>query len=184
MGENIGSFFNEAWQPLLAIVTAVGAVVGYVKTHRRELSWKRTEFICEQLHTLDTDPKLVEMLTILEDRHPQIKVEEIYEEGSRLYQAERDAYQQEMDRFLNFIWCLCFAYLELKTLTDRNILCVGRYLDIINGHPSLRRYCFGHGYSAIIKAAERVRRPRLSVTTVAERLLLRQSEVGEAGDGE
>ena len=179
MFENVGSFFSEAWQPLLAVVTAVGAVVGYVKTHRRELSWKRTEFICEQLRLLDTDEKLFEMLTILEGRHPRVTVDEIYDAGGSLYDAERDAYQQDMDGFLNFIWCLCFAYLELRTLTDRNILCVGRYLDIINGTPLLRDYCLNHGYSAIIVAAEKVRRPRLTLNAVAERLRLRAARVGE-----
>jgi hypothetical protein len=184
MSESIGSFFNDAWQPLLAVATAAGAVFGYVKTHRRELSWKRTEFICAQLRALDTDPKLFEMLTILEGRHQRVTLDELYDEGGRLYDAERQAYQQDMDSFLNFIWCLCFAYLELRSLTDRNILCVGRYLDIINGHGRMREYCLGHGYSAIIKAARRVRRDRLSVAVVAERLLLPESEVGETAGRE
>jgi hypothetical protein len=178
MGETIGSLFNAAWQPLLAVATAFGAVVGYVKTHRRELSWKRTEFICSQLRTLDTDPKLYEMLTILEGRHPEISVYEIYDPGSGLDEARRHAYQQEMDSFLNFIWCLCFAYLELRTLTDRNILCVGRYLDIVNGNPLLRDYCLTHGYTAIVEAAERVRRPRLTLNRVAERLRLHARPAG------
>ena len=173
MGETIGSLFGEAWQPLLAIVTAVGAVVSYIKTHRRELSWKRTEFICSQLRTLDTDPKLYEMLTILEGRHPEVSVYGIYDPDSGLDDAKRKAYQQEMDSFLNFIWCLCFAYLELRTLTDRNILCVGRYLDIINRNPLLRDYCLNNGYTAIVAAAERVRRPRLTLNRMTERLRLR-----------
>jgi hypothetical protein len=178
MFDNVGSFFNEAWQPLLGIATAVGAVVGYLKTHRRELSWKRTEFICSQLRTLDTDPKLHEMLTILEDRHPEVSVYEIYDPEGGLDEAKRKAYQQEMDSFLNFIWCLCFAYLELRTLTDRNILCVGRYLDIISGNPLLRDYCLTHGYTAIVSAAERVRGLRLTLNREAEMLRLQAKAAG------
>ena len=179
MSESIVSFLSGAWQPLLAIVPVSWAVISYLKTHRRELSWKRTEFICSQLRTLDTDPKLLEMLTVLEDRHPDVNVCDIYVGGGRLDKAGQKARQQEMDRFLNFIWCLCFAYLDLRTLTDRNILCVGRYLDIINRDPLLREYCLTNGYSAIIEAAEKVRRPRLTMNRAVERLRLSAQPAGE-----
>ena len=173
MGESIVSFLSGAWQPLLTVATAAGAVVGYVKTHRRELSWKRTEFICEQLRMLDTDPKLFLMLTVLEGRHPDVTVRDIYSGDGRLDAAGRNVWRQDMDRFLNFIWCLCFAYLELRTLTDRNILCVGRYLDLINGDEQLREYCLTHGYTAVVEAGERVRRPRFKLRGAAGRLRLR-----------
>ncbi len=142
------------WELILAIATAVGAVAGYFITHRRELSWKRTEFVCSQLKYLSDDPNLFKMLELLEGRHPEVSIDEIYDAGSRLDSKMRAKYQHEFDRFLNFIWCLCFAYLNLKTLTSREIVCVGRYLYLIKKHPALVAYCNDHGYTRIITVAD------------------------------
>lgn len=156
MTESINAFLRDGWQPTLALITAIGATIGYFITHRRELSWKRTEFISSQLKYLGDDPKLFEMLKILEKRHPTISIDGIYGNEKPLNSEARAEYQHEFDRFLNYIWCLCFAYLNLKTLTNREIVCIGRYLSLIIQHPSLVTYCEDHGYRRIIIVAEKL----------------------------
>jgi hypothetical protein len=154
MIENINALFD--WQLAFAIITAAGAVVGYFITHRRELSWKRTEFICSQLKYLGDDPHLFRMLEILEGRHSDVSINDIYGGRRGLDDKKRKEYQHEFDRFLNYIWCLCFAYLDLKTLTKREIICVGRYIKLIARSSSLVTYCEGHGYERIITVAGRL----------------------------
>ena len=157
MCENMGAFFRDYWP----ILTAAGAVAGYFITHWRELSWKRTEFICAQLKELGDDPAFFEILKILEKRHATLTIEKIFNDGSDLAEAERNECRQEFDRFLNYIWCLCFAYLNLGTLTTREIVCIGRYLKLITEDPLLVSYCEGHGYTRIITVARRLKEESL-----------------------
>ena len=95
------------------------------------------------------------MVKILEDRHPTITVGRLYDAGSGLETTERKAYQQKFDLLLNFLWRLCFAHLVLKTLSKREIVCVGWYLRRIAQHPSLVDYCNSHGYNDIVTVIER-----------------------------
>ena len=111
------TFLKENWQLVLTLATAIGAVVGYILTRQYEMAWKRTEFICAQLQYLDNDPDLIEMVKILEGRHPSITIRQIYDSDSSLDEVERKNYQQRFDRFLNFLWQSCFAHLNLKTLS-------------------------------------------------------------------
>ena len=108
-GSNILTFIKENWQPILGFATAIGTVIGYFLTRWNELAWKRTEFLCSQAHYLDNDPVLVETIKILEERHPTLKVNDIFDSESTLDEEKRKDYRQRFDKLLNFLWRLCLC---------------------------------------------------------------------------
>lgn len=122
MGEsNILTYIKDNWQPILAFAAAIGTVIGYFLTRWNELAWKRTEFLCSQAHYLDNDPELVEMIKIIEERHPTLTVNDIFDSESPLDEEKRKNYKQRFDKFFNFLWRLCYAYLEVKTLSRKEV---------------------------------------------------------------
>lgn len=54
-------------------------VISHVMTRRRELAWRRTEFLFKQAEYLEDDAVLVEMLMILENRHAHIRIEDLFD---------------------------------------------------------------------------------------------------------
>ena len=154
--ENMGMLLKENSQLILAVITAIGAIGGYMMTRRDALSWRRTEFICAQLRYLGADSDLTEMLKILEGRHPLVTISQVFDVNSVLNKEEQNNYQQRFDKFLDFLWVFCFAYLNLKTLSDREIASIGRYLWQTVQYPVLVEYCKDHGYGRVITVASRL----------------------------
>jgi hypothetical protein len=154
--QSVGIFLKTNWQPILALATAIGAVLGYILTRKYELAWKRTEFVCAKLQYLDGDPDLLEMLKILEDRHPTVTINQIFSSNSKLNGVEQKDYQQRFDRLLDFLWQLCFAYLNLKTLSKHEIVVIGWHLNRVVQYPSLVNYCENHGFGRIITVAKKL----------------------------
>jgi hypothetical protein len=97
------------WQLVVASGLAVFTILSYVLTRRRELAWRRTEFLCAQSHYLDNDPVLVETVTILEGRHANITLCQVFDNDSGIDEATQRQYLQKMDKLLNLLWLLCYA---------------------------------------------------------------------------
>lgn len=156
-GSNILTFIKENWQPILGFATAIGTVIGYFLTRWNELAWKRTEFLCSQAHYLDNDPVLVETIKILEERHPTLKVNDIFDSESTLDEEKRKDYRQRFDKLLNFLWRLCYAYLEVKTLSRKEVEGFGWYFWRISRIPSLVDYCENNGFEDINVVTKKLR---------------------------
>src|SRR6266436_6349979 len=103
----------------IAAVAIIVSVISYGLTRRRELAWKRTEFLSNQAKYLEADPSLVEAITILEDRHATVTVERLFGDESDLDESMRGAYRQMFDKLLGFLWRLCYAYRTMKTLSSK-----------------------------------------------------------------
>jgi hypothetical protein len=137
-------------QLVVASVVAAFSMVTYVLTRRRELAWKRTEFLFAQAHYFENDPVLVEMVTILEGRHRALTVDQIFDPASELNASTRQEYLQKCDKLLDFLWRLCFACLETKTLSLKEIEAFGWYFWRISENPLLFDYCDNYGFEEII----------------------------------
>ena len=119
-------------------------------TRRRELAWKRTEFLFAQAHYFDNDPVLVEIVTILEGRHVTLTVDQIFDPASGLDASTRKEYLQKFDKLLDFLWRLCFACLETKTLSLKEIEAFGWYFWRISESQLLFDYCDNYGFEEIL----------------------------------
>src|ERR1043165_2899693 len=140
------------WQLLISILISGGAVAfsifSYTLTRRSELAWKRTEFLCTQAQYLDTDSVLVEAVKILEGRHADITISRIFDEDD-FDRVKKNEYLQKMDKLLNFLWRLCYAYLETKTISPKEVEGFGWYFWRIAQFPSLVKYCEENGFEEI-----------------------------------
>jgi hypothetical protein len=137
-----------SWDVLIASVTVIFSVISYVLSRRRELAWKRTEFLCSQSQYLDDDPVLVEVVTILEGRHPTITATDIFD-GKSVDPGKQREYQQKFDKLLNFLWRICYAYETLRTISDTEVEGFGAYFWRISKIPVVVDYCEHNGFAEI-----------------------------------
>jgi hypothetical protein len=145
------------WQLLIAAVLAIFTVVSYVLTRRRELAWRRTEFLCKEAEYLENDPVLIEMVTILEGRHAELTATAIFGTGNEIDTIKRNEYQQKFDKLLGMLWRHCYAYLETKTISRKELEGFGWYLWKVSQNPALVKYCETQGFDEIIAAIGKLR---------------------------
>ncbi len=79
------------------------SVIAYTLTRRREPAWKRTEFMAAQAQHLDNDRELIEVVTILENRHPVVTLSMIFDEDSDFDKQKRTEYKQKCDKLFSFL---------------------------------------------------------------------------------
>jgi hypothetical protein len=137
------------WNLLIASVAVIFSIISYLLTRHKELAWKRTEFLCGQAQYLDTDPDLVDVLRILEDRHPSMTVAQIFDDDSQLDDEKRGEYRQKFDKLLNLLWRLCYAYMEVRTLSEKEVEGFGWYFWRVSNFPTLVEYCENNGFEDI-----------------------------------
>jgi hypothetical protein len=137
-------------QLIVATVAAIFSICAYLLTRRRELAWKRTEFLFAQYQYFENDRELLETTTILEERHSTITVDQVFSLDSMLDDAKRKEYAQKFDKLLNFLWRLCYARLETKTLSLKEVEAFGWYLWRISESEVLREYCENNGFDEIV----------------------------------
>src|SRR5215831_8609008 len=133
----------------ITVVLALFTIGSYFLTRRRELAWRRTEFLCRQSEYLDSDPVLLETITILENRHPELTISAIFApeaETTALDSRTRQQYLQKFDKLLNLLWRLCYAFLETKTISIKELDGFGWYLWKISKNPALVAYCEENGF--------------------------------------
>jgi hypothetical protein len=137
------------WALLIGLVTVIISVVTYALTRQRELAWKRTEFIVTQAQYFDNDEDLLEVVRILEDRHPVVTLSMIFDESSEFDPQKRTDYKQKCDKMFNFLWRLCYAYDQVKTLSRQEVEGFGWYFWRISKFPAVVAYLEDNGYEDI-----------------------------------
>ena len=91
------------WNVLIASGAIIFSVISYVLSRRRELAWRRTEFLCAQAQYFDNDEVLLEVSTILEGRHPAVTVAKIFDADSQFDPEKRLEYKQKFDKMFSFL---------------------------------------------------------------------------------
>ena len=95
--QDILCFILSQWKLFAALCTAIWAVWVFILTRRRELAWKRTEFLFKQGELLDKDSDMVEISKILEGRHQTITVDDIFASSSKLNKDIINDFRQKFD---------------------------------------------------------------------------------------
>lgn len=137
------------WTLIIAALTVLITVVTYALTRRRELAWKRTEFIVTQAQYFDNDKDLLEVVKILEDRHPVVTLTQIFDEATEFDPEKRTEYKQKCDKMFNFLWRICYAYDQVKTLSRKEVEGFGWYFWRISKFPAVVAYLENNGYEDI-----------------------------------
>lgn len=149
----MASFFIENWKIIFGLVAGIWTVIQFLTSRRRDLAWRRTEFIISQSVYLDTDPEMRECTLILYGKHPTLRVSDflrMWEQGPD--EADDSQIILKFEKYLNFLWRIAYAHLVLKTITRIDLVAFGAYFHAINQHSELKEYCLGP-YTEIVMAA-------------------------------
>ncbi len=150
------NFIFENWDKLLGFIIAIGGGFKYFDARRRELAWKRTEFLFAQAAFLDTDKDMGEVVQIIEGRHARIAIESLFKpNGDADTDSQGDTWQN-IDKLLNLLDRIAYSVLKLKTLDIDEARNFGWYLEKIGNNALMRGYCEKNGYPDIVKLAEKI----------------------------
>ncbi len=145
------------WNVIIASATVHFSVVAYVATRRRELAWKRTEFMVTQAQYFDNDQDLQEVVMIFEERHPVVTLAMIFEEDSNWDTEKRTEYKQRCDKLFNFLWRFCYAYEQAKTISRKEVEGFAWYFRRISKFPAVVIYCENNGYKSINTVTQKLK---------------------------
>ena len=151
------TFIQTHWQWLSALAIGVFAVWKYFDTRRRELAWRRTEFIFEQARLLDTDEDLADAVSILEGRHETVQLASLYPDQDELDESSYSSLDHhKMDKLLNFLDRLTYATSDAKTLSISEVVNFGWYFKLVAKHPGLKKYCRKNGFADTLALADKM----------------------------
>ena len=152
----MNNFIFENWDKLLAFIVAVGGGYKYFDTRRRELAWKRTEFLFHQAALLDADKDMTEAIQIIEGRHPRITLDALFKPDGEPDTTSQGETWHKLDKLLNLLDRIAYAVLELKTLDIDEARNFGWYLREIAAHALMKTYCETNGYADVIRLSEKI----------------------------
>jgi hypothetical protein len=154
MGTRTLSFLNSNWELIAGLVTLVWAGYSYFAVRRRELAWKRTEFLFAQSQYIDQNEEMKSSLRILEGRDPRAAVDQIFDDAPGLDATARDDYRQQFDTLLGHFDLIAYSVFNAKTLSTNEAKAFGWYLDRIVANRSLVTYCDHSGFKDVIRLAK------------------------------
>ena len=73
----------------------------------------------------------------------------IFDEDGDFDSQKRTEYKQKCDNLFNFLWQLCYAYDQVKTLSRKEVEGFGWYFWRISKFPAVVDYCENNGYEDI-----------------------------------
>ena len=149
-------FIIDNWDKLLGFIVAIGGGYKYFDTRRRELAWKRTEFLFSQAKLLDTDQDMTEAIQIIEGRHSSVTIASLFNpDGVPNTDSQGDTWHK-IDKLLNLLDRIAYSVLELKTLDINEAKNFGWYLRKIEKNTQMKEYCENYGYADVIKLSKKI----------------------------
>ncbi len=151
---------QDVLQWIVANLVAVGGLatlawtlIAYFATRRRELAWKRTEFLFAQAAYFDTDAQISEVVKIIDGRDPAHTVDQLYADGGTLDPKTRLDLLHKFDKLLNLFDRIAYAVLIAKTLSVAETPLLEGYLESAMSHASLVKYCEEGGFHDVVRLA-------------------------------
>ncbi len=106
---------------------------------------------------------LLEAVKIIEGHHPDITISSIFDDNN-LDKIKRNEYLHKINKLLNFLRRLCYAHLETRIISIREIERFGWYFLQIAQSPSVVKYCDEHGFeeiSIVISELEHIKKIKM-----------------------
>jgi hypothetical protein len=133
------------------------SIYSYMLNRRRDIAWKKTEFLYTQGQYLDSDSDLMEAVRIIEGRHPDITMAEIFG-GTEFDEIKKNESLQKIDKLLSFLRRLCYSHLQTRIISLKEIQEFEWYFWRIAQSPSAVKYCHEHGFEEINVVINRLER--------------------------
>jgi hypothetical protein len=135
--------------PLLPVfVTAIF----YIDTRRRDLRWKRTEFLFAQADKLENDPDIQRAIRVLDRRERGVHVVQIF--GPNADTVTFAVYREGFEKLLNFLDRIAYAVRHSKSLTMAEVANFAWYYRNICAHACMRSFCETSGFPDVVPLAK------------------------------
>lgn len=150
----LSDFIAKYWREILALIGAVIGLWKYLDTRKRELDWRKTEFMFQEAKYLDNDPDIIKAVQVLAKEQPNISVDDIF--GEKYDHNIRSNYIIGFEKLFNLLDRLSHTHYSLKTLSKKEIENFGWYLREIQKYPQLLDYCENNGYKDVVKLSKNI----------------------------
>lgn len=143
-------FIAENWDKVLAFCIAGIGIWRYLDSRTRDLRWRRTELLFSQATLLDTNPDISNAVKIIECRHNDISIEDLFDDSGRPANSTHGNEWQQIDMLLNLLDRIAYAVIHLETLTIDEAMNFSWYLTLLERNNNMLRYCEENGFEDIL----------------------------------
>ncbi len=153
-------FLKNNWKQLGGFLIAVFTIWKYFDTRSRELAWRRTEFLINQITYMHSDNDISEILSILDGIHPQYSIDQIFGRYSRLDSSpkEKEKILRKFEKYLDFVHTLGYAALTAKTISLEEVNnTAGWYIQRIGDSKTLMNWCEENGYGLVCELVRKLK---------------------------
>lgn len=106
---------------IIAAIALVFAFWKYIDIRKRELRWKRTEFLFKQAELLDNDPDINLATSVLDGSDTNVKLDDFFDVHGNINHTIDKQYRIGFEKMCNFLDRLAYAYLNTKTIEKRKL---------------------------------------------------------------
>ena len=139
---------------IVSIATGVFAIWKYFTTKRRELQWKKAEFLLLLGQSFDSDNHITEAVNIIEGRSVT-KIEGLLDQDGMPLDPLGNDNLQKLDKLLNFLDRMAYL-LKADVLTMDEARNFGWYYKKIVGDTRLTNYCNAHGFQDVVAIGTKI----------------------------
>ena len=139
---------------IIAAMALVFAFWKYTDIRKRELRWKRTEFLFKQAELLDNDSDITLAISVLDGADTNVKLDDLFDVHGNINHTIDKQYRIGFEKMCNFLDRLAYAHLNTKAIEKKEIANFGWYIESIVNHTRVVKYCENNGFEDIIKLSE------------------------------
>ncbi len=150
------SFLADHWKDILEIAGLFGGLWKFFDSRKSELAWKRTETLFSLGEAFSRDPDIAEAAKLIQGRLPDAHIDQLFDEDGEPYDDLHGARLWQVDKYLDFLERIAYAYRQMGTLSLAEVGIFGGYFQHVHLTDRLRRYCLVHGYAVVAEVAAQV----------------------------
>ena len=137
---------------ILSLITAIIGIYKFLDARKRELKWKRTEFVFEQAKYLDNDKEIILALAVLCKTDSNYKIESIFSTDGKFIDGVEHSYMIGFEKLLNLLDRLVYAY-RADVITKGEFENFGMYLEQVLNNTRVSKYADANGYADVVTVA-------------------------------
>jgi hypothetical protein len=149
-------FLAAHWKDLLELAGLFGGLWKFFDSRASELAWKRTETLFSLGQQFASDPDIAQATQLIEGRLPGVVIDQLFDDQGQPYDDLHGARLWQVDKYLDFLDRIAYAYRRMRTLSLAEVAIFGAYFQYVHRNARLRAYCADHGYTVVADVAREV----------------------------